>query len=254
MPIYGTREYVIVGLVIALQSSVAVAMWRRQLYHQFRFFFLYCVAIAVQDLVNTVYIESQGPLLGYIYLYYFVQALTLALSFAVIYDVFIDVLKPYDALKRVGKQLFLWSLLGCVLGAVLFVRISPGQERALLFRSIYVTERSLRIVQVGVLTLLFTLSRSLGLRWRAYSFGIALGYGLYASVDLVVSALKLKFGGLGFLPLSEISSIAFVTASAIWMCYFLQAEAVAQPVRVIPYNDIAKWNEKLEELLKRKTA
>lgn len=254
MPVYGTREYLIVGLVVALQSSVALAMWRRQLYRQFRFFFVYSVAVAVQDLVNTVYIKSQGPLLGYIYLYYVVQSLTLALSFAVIYDVFIDVLKPYDALRRVGKQLFLWSLLGCVLGAVLFIWISPGQERALLFRSIYVTERSLRIVQVGVLTLLFTLSRSLGLRWRAYSFGIALGYGPYASVDLVVSALKLNYGGVGFLPLSEISSIAFVTASAIWMCYFLQAEAVAQPVRVIPYNDIAKWNEKLEELLKRKTA
>ena len=33
-----------------------------------------------------------------------------------------------------------------------------------------------------------------------------------------------------------------------------QPVAVAQPVRVIPYNDIAKWNEKLEELLKPKSA
>ena len=38
------------------------------------------------------------------------------------------------------------------------------------------------------------------------------------------------------------------------MCYFFQTEAIAQPVRVIPYNDIAKWNEKLEELLKKKAA
>jgi hypothetical protein len=40
----------------------------------------------------------------------------------------------------------------------------------------------------------------------------------------------------------------------IWTCYFWQPREVAQPVRVIPYNDIAKWNEKLEELLKRKAA
>lgn len=33
-----------------------------------------------------------------------------------------------------------------------------------------------------------------------------------------------------------------------------QPVAVAQPIRVIPYNDIAKWNEKLEELLRPKSA
>ena len=41
----------------------------------------------------------------------------------------------------------------------------------------------------------------------------------------------------------------------IWVrCYILQTSKIAQPVRVIPYNDIAKWNEKLEELLKKKAA
>jgi hypothetical protein len=33
-----------------------------------------------------------------------------------------------------------------------------------------------------------------------------------------------------------------------------QPEKLAGRLAVIPYNDIAKWNEKLEELLKRKAA
>ncbi len=51
-----------------------------------------------------------------------------------------------------------------------------------------------------------------------------------------------------------LSTIAYGIMIIIWICYILQPQRIAQPVRVIPYNDIAKWNEKLEELLKRKAA
>ena len=45
-----------------------------------------------------------------------------------------------------------------------------------------------------------------------------------------------------------------IVALSIWLWYILQPQEIAQPIRVIPYNDIAKWNEKLEELLKPKSA
>ena len=120
--------------------------------------------------------------------------------------------------------------------------------------AVFVTLRSLRIVQLGLLLLLFVLARSLGLSWRSYSFGIALGYGLYAAVDLVLAAVRTQFGeGIWHLH-SLLTTTAFTGMLFVWLFYILQRQAVAQPVRVIPYNDIAKWNEKLEELLKRKAA
>jgi hypothetical protein len=41
---------------------------------------------------------------------------------------------------------------------------------------------------------------------------------------------------------------------AVWASYLLQPAKVLQQPRVIPYNDIAKWNEKLEEILRWKSA
>ena len=46
----------------------------------------------------------------------------------------------------------------------------------------------------GLLLSLFVLSRSLGLTWRSYSFGIALGYGTYAAIDFLLAAIRASTG------------------------------------------------------------
>ena len=43
-------------------------------------------------------------------------------------------------------------------------------------------------------------------------------------------------------------------AHPVWLWYIRQSKEAAQPVRVIPHNDIAKGNEKLEELLRKPVA
>jgi hypothetical protein len=115
-------------------------------------------------------------------------------------------------------------------------------------------QRSLRFIQVGLLLLLFALSGALGLTWRSYSFGLALGYGTFAIVDLVLWAVRLQYGDEFWKMQSGLGTVAYNMMILIWTWYFLQPQKVALPIRVIPYSDIAKWNEKLEELLKRKAA
>jgi hypothetical protein len=113
--------------------------------------------------------------------------------------------------------------------------------------------RSLRVGQVGLLLLLFAVSRSLGLSWRSYSFGLSLGYGTYAAVDFVVMAIRALYGGDVWKLLNTVGSLAYSVALFVWAGYFfLQPQEVAQPDRTIPHYDIEKWNEKLEEQLKRK--
>jgi hypothetical protein len=90
--------------------------------------------------------------------------------------------------------------------------------------------------------------------WRSYTFGVALGYGIYSAVDLVLAAIRLEYGESIWHIHSVLSTLAFNGMLITWLWYIRQSKEVAQPVRVIPYNDIAKWNEKLEQLLKRKAA
>jgi hypothetical protein len=162
---------------------------------------------------------------------------------------------PYDdALRRVARKIFFVAAAILLLIAVLFIFFGTGSEGNRLFKLVYYTERSLTMIQIGLLMLLFFLARSFGLSWRSNAFGIALGYGIYASLQLVLVVLRLQYVNFSFHLISTFSALSFILMCAIWLRFIVQPVNVAQPVRVIPHNDFAKWNEKLEELLKRKAA
>ena len=81
-----------------------------------------------------------------------------------------------------------------------------------------------------------------------------MGYGIYASIQLVLVVLRLKYVDFSIQLISWCSAISFILACLIWLWYILQRQEVSQPVRVIPHNDIEKWNRALEGMLARKGA
>jgi hypothetical protein len=251
---YSPREYAMIAAGLLVICLIVVSMIRRGLYKQFPFFFAYNIYHIVQEIIDTTYVTVTPADDTFFYVFYSLQLISVSLSIAVLYELFQSVLGPYDALRNVSGKLFVWMSLALLILAAVFAVFGPGTEAYRLFRVVYLSERSLRIVQLGLLICLVAVSRSLALSWRTYCFGIALGYGIYASVDLVVTVVKLKYVNFGLHQLSLVSSVAFIGMCVIWAWYVLQPQRVAQPVRIIPYNDIAKWNEKLEELLKRKAA
>ncbi len=248
-----TTDYVLVTAGTLLQCVIPIVCFRRRLYPKLPWFLAYTLYSIFQTFVDMALLAMKSSVETYFYTYYVLQVFILALSFGVIYEVFDSVLEPYDALRRVGSKLFITAAVVLVALGIVFVVFGTGVEYRMV-RLIILTQRSLRVIQVGLLIFLFTLSRSLGLSWRSYSFGIALGYGVYACIDLVLTAIRLEYGQTAIPLQSLFNMLGYGTACGIWVWYVLQTEQVAQPVRVIPYNDIAKWNEKLEELLKRKAA
>lgn len=248
-----TTDYVLVSVGTLLQCVIPIVCLRRKLYRTLPWFFAYNLYSIFQTIVDMAVLASKSSVETYFYTYYVLQAFILAISFGVIYEVFDSVLEPYDALRRVSSKLFLGATVGLAVLGLAFVLYGTGVEYRMV-RLIILTQRSLRIVQIGLLIFLFALARSFALSWRSYSFGIALGYGIYASVDLVLTAVRLNYG-VGAIPLqSLLNMLGYAIACGIWVWYMLQREAVAQPVRVVPHNDIEKWNEALEEMLTRKGA
>src|SRR5580704_14312973 len=254
MPSYGLEEYSVVFVGITLECLIAAIMLRRKLHVAWPGFFAYNIFHAFQPFSDLVGILRKWPQFTYFYFFYTLEAISLALSFVVIYEVFLTVLEPYEALSRVARKIFFVTAATLLLVAVLFVFFGPGSEGNRLFKLVFYTERSLRIVQIGLLMLLFFLARSFGLSWRSNAFGIALGYGIYSTLQLVLVVLRLQYVNFNFHLISTFSALSFILMSVIWLRFVAQPVGVAQPIRAIPYNDIAKWNEKLEELLKPKTA
>jgi hypothetical protein len=251
---FGLKEYVIAIVPTILQILITFVVLRRRLYRQLPFFLTYTIyQVGLASIGIAQYIVKPSEK-SYFYTYYFLQTISLVLAFCVIYEVFGFVLQPYDAFRRIWRTMFLCSAVGLTMISVAWIAFGSGAPTDRVSETINLTLRSLRVIQAGILLFLFALARSLGLGWRSYVFGIALGYGIYAIVDLVLVAMRTEYGNAVWHLQSLLSTTAYALTVVIWAWYILQPERVAQPVRLIPYNDIAKWNEKLEELLKKKAA
>ncbi|MGA8272745.1 MAG: hypothetical protein WB919_14385 [Candidatus Sulfotelmatobacter sp.] len=99
---------------------------------------------------------------------------------------------------------------------------------------ILVGEIAVRFVQVFVFAGLVTFVPLLGLRWRQYPFGIATGFGLYATVALLIN-LKLSDFGTRFTFLWSVTSVvAYSLAVLIWIWFFGAPQKEVTPSSELP--------------------
>src|SRR5262249_10422625 len=122
------------------------------------------------------------------------EALEAMLGFAVIYEVFNIVVKRYQTIHRFGFLLYRWAAVGLLLAATITAANAPGMDSARVIEGIFVLERGVRIVQAGLLLVLFLFASYLGLSWRSNVFGVALGFGIYASAELALVAIRAHVG------------------------------------------------------------
>jgi len=172
-----------------LQVAVSIVVWRRKLYKQFPVFLGYLLTqIGGFVLSYPIYKLYGGSTRAYFGLYWTQQALNAVLSFKIIHEVFLDVFRPYHALKDLGTPVFKWAGLVMLLVSLVVAASNSAEENPVI-HAVLTLQRSVRLVQVGLILFLILFSRFLGVSRKQVSFGIALGFGLYASVELMLLAM-----------------------------------------------------------------
>ena len=93
-----------------LQLSVAAVMFYRKLHKIFPVFFAYIVS---QILIFAVLFPmfQLGYAHYYVCMYWTCTAISLAVGFKVIHEIFLDIFRPYHTLKDLGSVLFKWAAL-----------------------------------------------------------------------------------------------------------------------------------------------
>lgn len=169
----------------ALQLGIAALMLRRGLHRQFKFFFGY---IATQLVTFGITFPTQGRGTTAFYLYWTCSAVSVAFGFGVIHEVFVDVFRSFHTLRDLGTVLFKWAGLVMLLVAGVVSVSSNSTTMAPWMQAITTTQRCLRMIQVGMVLFLLFFARYLGISRRRHSFGIALGFGSFAVVELTLIA------------------------------------------------------------------
>ena len=201
-----------------LQTVIAIAMLRRGQHREFKYFFAYVVAQIVTFAV--VFPTYRYYYSAVFYVSWFSTAISVALGFKVIHEAFLDVFRPFHTLRDLGTVLFKWAGLVMLLVACVVSVSTNSSDTPPWVQAITTAQRCVRIIQVGMVLFLLFFARYLGVSRRQHSFGIALGFGTFAFVELTLIA---SWWGdhLSTLAMNLINMGAYNTALFIWLGYTL---------------------------------
>jgi hypothetical protein len=206
-----------------LQLAVAVVLWQRKLYQQFQVFFTYILA-QIAIFAVTFPLWRAGNYEWFFWSYWLGAIVSAILGFKVIHEVFLDVFRPYHTLKDLGTMLFRWTGVVMLMVSVV-VALSNSPTYSPIVHGVTTLQRSVRFVQFGLVVFLLLFSRYLGVSRRQHSFGIALGFGGFAGVELVL--LALSSGGLLHKEgLALGNMVTYNLAIMTWLGYSLASEVV----------------------------
>ncbi len=216
-------------------------MWQKK-QRQYRWFFAYMAAEILQSC--TLYPLRNVPN-AYFYAYCITSGLSLLLGFAVIHEIFISIFRPYHTLRDLGSVLFKWAGLVMLLVAVIVSASGQALQREPLVEATLILERSIRVVQCGLIMFLLLFSKYLGISWKQRSFGIALGFGFYASVDLSLLALHLG-AHISQDVANLITMSAYIISIGIWISYSVIKEVSREDaVRLLKSQ---RWEQSLTDI------
>ncbi len=230
-----------------LLGGVLVVMWRRGFHKDYPYFFNYIVLQALSDPVLAL-ISARFSYTAYYYAYYVHLGLSFLISFAVLQEIFQDAFRPYEALRDLSAILFRWSALVILLVGVMWaINATQKSEADWVMNMILVADRSLRMMQCGLVFFLLLFGTYLGIPHRSLLFGISVGFGLFAAVNMLVATFA-SHQGISAAALSRANSIAYLFTVLIWLGYSLAAAPSRSRVAAENALRSQDWNSALTEV------
>jgi hypothetical protein len=236
------------------QIVVAIIMIRRKLVHEFPAFFLYTIYELLQFVVLAGLYRYRGITDDqYMNIYLVGNMGSALLRFGVVYEIFYYLFREYPALSGIGKKLYRGAAAILLLVSVGLIASTTGETKNFLAVWVNIVDRGVTMIQCGLLVVLFAMSRLLHFSWRNHAFGIALGMGLFASVELAVSAVR------PFLPDSKsVVAMNLVTMGTYHVCVLIWGWYLWAPERTyeqkyaaVPANALDHWDAALQRVIER---
>jgi len=187
-------QWFFAGAGLVLYVFIVTVMVQRKIRARFPIFFYFIISNIGLLCGLNIAARVLSPNM-YFYTYFVLEGLVLTLSFAVFREVFVNLLKPFNALIDLGKMLFSWAVVFLLFAASLTAVATAGSHPDQLTAAILLFQRSVWLIQCGLLLLLVLFERRLGISWRSHGMCIALGLGIFAATNLAMCAIGGRFRG-----------------------------------------------------------
>ena len=209
-------NYVLWLMAPAVMLAIAARMLRSGLRREFPCFFNFVVFGIVTFAVEFLLRNSAN----YYYVYWVITALGVLFSFAVLVELVQKVVDGTKTLEHWNIPLFCW----CALAAMAMVGMWPlASSMDNVTNGIFVVNRTVRVAQFALAFFMVMFGAALGISKRNLLFGIAIGFGFFSVVHLLVMVSVEHQTRLSNTTLSRVSSAAYVISLFIWLAYAVMA-------------------------------
>ena len=234
-----------------LQFILAVVIIHRRLVKEIPIFWGYTVFHVL--LAVTSYAASRVSYRAYFDVYWGAEVLDMVLALLVIQELFSHAFAPYEAIRALGRILFRSAALIMIIFSILLATsgTSSGSISPLVDRFVSL-ERSVHVLGIGVLFVLFLVCRIFGIIWQRFAFGIAIGMGLTLSGEAIAAAARAFLGPSANQLYVWLEPVSYTLATAIWAYYAISVDREAELSSATPSpTQLAEWNRALEHLVSR---
>src|SRR5271170_5370489 len=178
----------------------------------------------------------------YFYVYWTSFALEAILSLLVIYGIFRMAMAPLKGLQTLGMLVFRWVAAISVAVAI-GVAVSPHQS-GIRFMTAMITQlqQTSSILTLCLLLFVCFAIRPMGLSFRSRIFGISLGLGFLATINLVNSAWIAHNPSMYSL-FSLVSGAAIILTLLTWSAYFAFPEPKRRIIVLPTTSPFLRWNQ-----------
>jgi hypothetical protein len=203
-----------------LQITLLFFMVRRQISGVFPRFFSYILFQTLKSACLFVVYKYFPE--NYFYAYWVGNALSVIFTVAVMDEILRKLFREYGGVQILGTTIFRWSCGLLLLLAILGAWSSSEAGGDEVVAAVLTFDRSVRLMQVGLFLLLMLLCRIFRHCSRQQVFGIALGFGIFASVELILVSFVMWYGNSQAALISLLKSTAYNAVTLVWIGYLQQ--------------------------------
>jgi hypothetical protein len=226
-----------------VEMGIVAIMLRRGLQRKFKFFFGYILTQIVTFVVVFSAFRHSSSVLYY--LFWGCDALSVGFGFAVIHEVFVDVFQAFHTLRDLGTVLFKWAGLVMLLVAGVVSVSTNSSTMSPLIQAVITSQRCVRIIQVGMVLFLLFFAHYVGISRRQHSFGISLGFGSYALIELVLISSWVG-NHLGSAWMDLVNMAAYNCSLMVWLGYVAMTSPARDASRSLLQPQ--RWEQSLSDI------
>ncbi len=178
----------------------------------------------------------------YFYTYWLGYAVESILGLLLIHSIFKLAMAPLDGLKKLGMLVFRWA--GSISIAIALGSAFSVHATQFVFITNFVTElqRTQSILTLCLLIFVCFAIRPMGLTFSSRIFGVSLGLGIMATMNLVASAWMSHFHQM-YAVISNVSEISTYCVLLMWITYFALPEPKRRMIVLPTTSPFLRWNQ-----------